>query len=176
MPPYPGVAQVMEVSNDNYNGGAEEEVMEQERQNNASQSEETSSNGDNKGTPELDKGLDWEEAYHEYCVEKEREIAEKEKKTSTDTGGDDDTGGDAEDWAVQYQNHCIEKEAKLAKEEEERERTARREATNTNMNAKVQLEGEQSWEDEYAAYLVEKAKQEQEEEEQERDDKKGVDS
>ena len=172
MPPYPGVAQVMEVSNDNYNGGAKEQVMEQERQNNASQSEETS-NGDNKGTPELDKGLDWEEAYHEYCVEKEeREIAEKEK-TSTDTGGDDDAAGDAEDWAVQYQNHCIEKEARLAKEEQERERTARREATNTNINTKVQLEGDQSWEDEYAAYLVEKAKQEQE---QERDDKKGVDS
>ena len=108
MPPYPGVAQVMEISkgmkgSTTIQSGKEDQVKDN------NQAESSSTEG-------------WEAAYAEYCAEKEKELAEKDAAAaiakSQEVDGDDAAG--AEDWAVQYHNYCVEKEARLAEEDKAR--------------------------------------------------------
>eukprot|EP00557_Chaetoceros_sp_GSL56_P012351 CAMPEP_0176479546 /NCGR_PEP_ID=MMETSP0200_2-20121128/1799_1 /TAXON_ID=947934 /ORGANISM="Chaetoceros sp., Strain GSL56" /LENGTH=345 /DNA_ID=CAMNT_0017875601 /DNA_START=201 /DNA_END=1238 /DNA_ORIENTATION=- len=91
MPPYPGVAQVMEVNNDS------------KKQMASTIKKSTSMEG-------------WEAEYAAYCIEKEKQLAAKENEEKRNKGSTLET--DAEDWAVQYHNYCIEKEARLAREEQ----------------------------------------------------------
>jgi NAD(P)H-hydrate epimerase len=90
MPPYPGLAQVMEVNKkvNNHPTSVKTATME-----------------------------GWEAEYAAYCIEKEKQLTAKEEEGGT---GNKIKGvnTDFEDWAVQYHNYCVEKEARLAREEE----------------------------------------------------------
>jgi len=95
MPPYPGVAQVMEV-----NKGARGQT--------ATPSTAEASNGD------------WEAEYGAYCAAKEKELDEKEEAAKEQHRVNENDNVEASDWALQYHNYCVEKEAKLAEMVEEK--------------------------------------------------------
>ncbi len=141
MPPYPGVAQVMEVSRETPSESKDERL----KANDEKILESTSSNGG------------WEAAYAEYCMEKEKELSEKDAedaklKLAKEATSKNITGeSNEEDWALQYHNYCIEKEARLAEEDNRR---AEAEAAEINENHNES----DDWQAQYAAYLLEKSK------------------
>jgi hypothetical protein len=110
MLPYPGVAQVMEISKGIDTKGSTTIQSGKEDQVKDNQAESSSST----------EG--WEAAYAEYCAEKDRELAERDAAAAIakrqEVDGDNAAG--AEDWAVQYHNYCVEKEARLAEEDKAR--------------------------------------------------------
>lgn len=91
MPPYPGVAQVMEIN---------------------------SKENKHPTSVKSDATDGWEAEYAAYCIEKEKQIAAKEKEEESRYKVEGVNTDDAEDWAVQYHNYCVEKEARLEREEQ----------------------------------------------------------
>ncbi len=107
MPPYPGVAQVMEVTREHIEG----------------ESSTTS-------TAEADDS--WKEEYAAYLAEKEREL-EEEKADTPDSSATPSAQKETDEtteptWEEQYAAYCIEKEARLAEEDAKKRETLQKES------------------------------------------------
>lgn len=107
MPPYEGVAQIMEVNREHIEG--ESRVA---KESSASISDDS-----------------WREEYAAYLAEKERNLQADTKPLAVAEGGDGDENDKAlkESWEMQYASYCAEKEARLAEEDEKRREALRKE-------------------------------------------------
>lgn len=95
MPNYQGTNQIMEIST---------KLKEKEDLTKVNEKEDESNEG-------------WEAQYHAYLIEKERELAAKDKQVRNEQTRVDAMEG-IEEWAIQYHNYCVEKERELAAKDE----------------------------------------------------------
>jgi len=96
MPPYPGSAQVMEVTKSNLNEQTKREETQSET------------------------NVSWKEEYAAYCAEKEADLDLKQKQSQQSSSSKEK---DTEEWALQYHQYLIEKEAKLSEMDKNKEQS-----------------------------------------------------
>jgi len=156
MPPYPGVAQAMEVTKQHIEGGSSSSSSSNSNSDSNSDSNSNVKSKDNADRPspkeENTDDFSWREEYEAYLAEKQAE----EQEAILGSGGNDDSAGentkaagDAEEdddttWQEQYAAYCSEKEAKLAEQD----------AVNRQIIAEKEIES-MDCKEEYDDYMAE---------------------